>query len=143
MYQQQTDGIFIDLKRKKEKKQQQQQQSVVVIIKYYILNKHTYIKMKWSPPGPHFGEQVNDLTRIFLGWNTCEQTIVLYALMRKIPTAQAKFLSRTIQHHLESLTDLNNLETNANNPGTYLDFYFFIIIILPFILFSFFLFQYL
>lgn len=73
--------------------------------------------MKWSPPGPPFCEQVKSVTCVFTGWNTCEKTIVLYALLRMIPPVQAKFLSQALQHSLQSNDSLDDTETNANSPG--------------------------
>lgn len=73
-------------------------------------------KMKWSP-GALFCEQVTELTRVFSQWNECEQTVVLYALLRRIPTMQARFLAQAVQHSLHSVSDLDMQEINANNPG--------------------------
>ncbi|XP_015184329.1 PREDICTED: protein Smaug homolog 1 [Polistes dominula] len=72
--------------------------------------------MKWST-GALFCEQVGDLTRVFSQWNECEQTVVLYALLRRIPAAQARFLAHAIQHSLHAVSDLDTLELNANNPA--------------------------
>lgn len=73
-------------------------------------------KMKWSP-GALFCEQVAELTRVFSQWNECEQTVVLYALLRRIPAVQARFLVQAIQHSLHSVLELDSQELNANNPG--------------------------
>ncbi|XP_046749622.1 protein Smaug homolog 1 isoform X2 [Diprion similis] len=72
--------------------------------------------MKWSP-GALFCEQVGELTRVFSQWNECEQTVVLYALLRRIPAVQARFLAQAVQHSLHSVSELNSQELNANNPG--------------------------
>lgn len=72
--------------------------------------------MKWSP-GALFCEQVGELTRVFSQWNECEQTVVLYALLRRIPAVQARFLAHAVQHSLHSVTELDSQELNANNPG--------------------------
>lgn len=74
--------------------------------------------MKWSP-GPLFSEQVTELTRVFSQWNECEQTVVLYALLREIPAVQARFLAQAVQHSLLSVSELDNQELNANNPGNH------------------------
>ncbi|KAJ8684429.1 hypothetical protein QAD02_020221 [Eretmocerus hayati] len=71
--------------------------------------------MKWSP-GALFCEQVGELTRVFSQWNECEQTVVLYALLRRIPAVQARFLAQAIQHSLHSVSELDSQELNANNP---------------------------
>jgi hypothetical protein len=71
--------------------------------------------MKWSP-GALFCEQVGELTRVFSQWNECEQTVVLYALLRRIPAVQARFLAQAVQHSLHSVSELDTQELNANNP---------------------------
>nr|XP_012143516.1 PREDICTED: protein Smaug homolog 1 isoform X4 [Megachile rotundata] len=72
--------------------------------------------MKWSP-GALFCEQVGELTRVFSQWNECEQTVVLYALLRRIPAVQARFLAQAVQHSLHSVSELDTQELNANNPA--------------------------
>ncbi|KAI4479023.1 hypothetical protein M0804_011485 [Polistes exclamans] len=72
--------------------------------------------MKWSP-GALFCEQVGELTRVFSQWNECEQTVVLYALLRRVPAVQARFLAHAIQHSLHAVSDLDTQELNANNPA--------------------------
>ncbi|XP_014208090.1 protein Smaug homolog 1 [Copidosoma floridanum] len=72
--------------------------------------------MKWSPQ-TLFCEQVGELTRVFSQWNECEQTVVLYALLRRIPAVQARFLAQAVQHSLHSVTELDSQERNANNPA--------------------------
>ncbi|OAD62331.1 Protein Smaug like protein 2 [Eufriesea mexicana] len=72
--------------------------------------------MKWSP-GALFCEQVGELTRVFSQWNECEQTVVLYALLRHIPAVQARFLAQAVQHSLHSVSELDTQELNANNPA--------------------------
>ncbi|XP_043524810.1 protein Smaug homolog 1 [Frieseomelitta varia] len=72
--------------------------------------------MKWSP-GALFCEQVGELTRVFSQWNECEQTVVLYALLRRIPAVQARFLAQAVQHSLHSVSELDSQELNANNPS--------------------------
>lgn len=74
--------------------------------------------MKWSSGIP-FDEQVGELTRVFSQWNECEQTVVLYALLRIIPAVQARFLSQAIEHSLHSVAELDTKEINANNPSNY------------------------
>lgn len=74
--------------------------------------------MKW-PANIPFNEQVGELTRMFCQWNECEQTVVLYALLRNIPAVQARFLSLAIEHSLHSVAELDTKEINANNPSNY------------------------
>lgn len=78
--------------------------------------------MKWSP-GALFCEQVGELTRVFSQWNECEQTVVLYALLRRIPAVQARFLAQAVQHSLHSVSELDSQELNANNPGNFYNWY--------------------
>lgn len=75
--------------------------------------------MKWTSATP-FNEQVGELTRVFSQWNECEQTVVLYALLRIIPAVQARFLSQAIEHSLHSVAELDTKEINANNPSNYI-----------------------
>ncbi|KAH0949879.1 hypothetical protein HN011_002002 [Eciton burchellii] len=72
--------------------------------------------MKWTAATP-FNEQVGELTRVFSQWNECEQTVVLYALLRRIPAVQARFLAQAVQHALHSVTELDTKEINANNTA--------------------------
>ena len=81
-----------------------------------LLDIKTLSKMKWSP-GALFCEQVGELTRVFSQWNECEQTVVLYALLRRIPAVQARFLAQAVQHSLHSVSELDTQELNANNPA--------------------------
>lgn len=87
---------------------------MLLIFSFFIAG--TFFKMKWSP-GALFCEQVAELTRVFSQWNECEQTVVLYALLRRIPAVQARFLVQAIQHSLHSVLELDSQELNANNPG--------------------------
>ena len=72
--------------------------------------------MKWAP-GALFSDQVLELTRMFSQWNACEQTVVLYALLRRVPVIQARFLAQAVDHNLPNTPEMNALELAANNPG--------------------------
>lgn len=65
-----------------------------------------------------FYEQVQQLTNIYEQWNDCERTVVIYALFKRLPFANLKFLVHSIEHHLrQSLTtpqQLVLLEEAAN-----------------------------
>lgn len=74
--------------------------------------------MKWTTGAP-FNEQVSELTHVFSQWNECEQTVVLYALLRRLPAVQARFLAQAVQHALHSVSELDIKEINANNPSNY------------------------
>lgn len=71
--------------------------------------------MKWTTTP--FNEQVGELTRVFSQWNECEQTVVLYALLRRLPAIQARFLAQAVQHSLHSVTELDSKEINANSAA--------------------------
>lgn len=66
-----------------------------------------------------FCEQVGTVTSLFEQWNDCEQTVVLYALLKRVPYSNLKFLQLSIEYNIaqnySSQTKLNILETNANN----------------------------
>lgn len=66
-----------------------------------------------------FCEQVDIITNLFQNWNDCEQTVVLYALLRGIPYQNLKFLQMCIESSLQNIThvELKTLEQNANNPS--------------------------
>lgn len=79
------------------------------------------------PPGTIFCEQVSAVNRLFSDWNVCEQTVVLFALLRRIPSKNARFLAQAVLHTLHALTHLDTLEVNANNPGSYNTIVFYIL----------------
>ncbi|XP_014485347.1 PREDICTED: protein Smaug isoform X2 [Dinoponera quadriceps] len=74
------------------------------------------MKCNLSTTAP-FCEQVNELTRMFSQWNPCEQTVVIYALLRYIPAVQARFLAEVVQHKLHSVSQLDAQEIQANNTA--------------------------
>ena len=65
-----------------------------------------------------FYEQVQSVTNIYEQWNDCERTVVIYALFKRLPFANLKFLIHSIEHHLrQSITtpqQLALLEEAAN-----------------------------
>ncbi|XP_017469462.1 PREDICTED: protein Smaug isoform X1 [Rhagoletis zephyria] len=70
-----------------------------------------------------FSEQVTTVTRFFEGWNDCERTVVIYALLKRLRYPSLKFLQYAIDHALtQSLGSDSNLSSviidiNANNPS--------------------------
>lgn len=66
-----------------------------------------------------FCEQVETITNLFQNWNECEQTVVLYALLRGIPYQNLKFLQMCIENNLQNVTygEFKTLEQNANNAN--------------------------
>ncbi|KAG5678182.1 hypothetical protein PVAND_007875 [Polypedilum vanderplanki] len=48
-----------------------------------------------------FYEQVQHITNIYEQWNDCERTVVAYALFKRLPFANLKFLVHSIDHHLK------------------------------------------
>ena len=67
-----------------------------------------------------FSDQAKQIASWFQGWNPCEQTIVLYSLLGKVTTTQAKFLALALEENLKNghdLQELSRMENDANNPG--------------------------
>lgn len=68
-----------------------------------------------------FCEQVGTVTSFFEQWNDCERTVVLYALLKRVPFANLKFLQLSIDYNLaqnySSQSKLQLLETHANNAN--------------------------
>lgn len=66
-----------------------------------------------------FCEQVGTVTSLFEQWNDCERTVVLYALLKRVPFANLKFLQLSIEYNLaqnyNSQTNLHVIENNSNN----------------------------
>lgn len=57
-----------------------------------------------------FCEQVQQLTTMYETWNDCERTVVIYALFKRLPFANLKFLVHSIDSHLkQSFTSHNRL----------------------------------
>lgn len=48
-----------------------------------------------------FCEQVHQLTTMYEQWNDCERTVVIYALFKRLPFANLKFLVHSMEHHLK------------------------------------------
>ncbi|CRK95002.1 CLUMA_CG008488, isoform A [Clunio marinus] len=48
-----------------------------------------------------FCEQVQQLTTMYEQWNDCERTVVIYALFKRLPFANLKFLIHSIDHYLK------------------------------------------
>lgn len=48
-----------------------------------------------------FCEQVQQLTNMYEQWNDCERTVVIYALFKRLPFANLKFLVHSIDHYLK------------------------------------------
>lgn len=68
-----------------------------------------------------FCEQVGTVTSLFEQWNDCERTVVLYALLKRVPFANLKFLQLSIDYNLaqnySSQSKLQLLETHANSAN--------------------------
>lgn len=66
-----------------------------------------------------FCEQVGTVTSLFEQWNDCERTVVLYALLKRVPYANLKFLQLSIEYNIaqnyNSQSKLQMLENNSNN----------------------------
>lgn len=70
-------------------------------------------------PSTLFCEQVGTVTSLFEQWNDCECTVVLYALLKRVPFSNLKFLQLSIEYNLAQNYNhekkLITLEDNANN----------------------------
>jgi hypothetical protein len=66
-----------------------------------------------------FFEQVKQMTNIYEQWNDCERTVVIYALFKRLPYSNLKFLLHTIDQHLKQSVNTpqhwNLLEEAANS----------------------------
>lgn len=47
-----------------------------------------------------FVEQVGTVTALFDQWNDCERTVVLYALLKRLPFSNLKFLQLSIEYNI-------------------------------------------
>lgn len=65
-----------------------------------------------------FCEQVQQLTTMYEQWNDCERTVVIYALFKRLPFANLKFLVHSIDHYLKQSFNtphrLSHFEDAAN-----------------------------
>lgn len=66
-----------------------------------------------------FNEQVQQLTNIYEQWNDCERTVIIYALFKRLPFANLKFLVHSIDYYLkqsfQSPPRLTNFDDVANS----------------------------
>jgi hypothetical protein len=53
-----------------------------------------------------FYEQVQHVTNIYEQWNDCERTVVAYALFKRLPFANLRFLTHAIEHHLKQSSNV-------------------------------------
>lgn len=65
-----------------------------------------------------FCEQVQQLTSMYEQWNDCERTVVIYALFKRLPFANLKFLVHSIDFYLKQSFNtpqrLSHFEDAAN-----------------------------
>ncbi|XP_060592793.1 protein Smaug homolog 1-like isoform X2 [Ruditapes philippinarum] len=64
-----------------------------------------------------FRDQVNSVTTWFGSWSTCEQTVVLYSLLKLIPPRHCRFLVQMLQQRITDDKDVEIQEDEANDPG--------------------------
>uniref|UniRef100_A0A182FFS6 Protein Smaug n=2 Tax=Anopheles albimanus TaxID=7167 RepID=A0A182FFS6_ANOAL len=68
-----------------------------------------------------FCEQVGTVTSLFEQWNDCERTVVLYALLKRVPFVNLKFLQVSIDYNLaqnySTQSKLQQLEAKANDTA--------------------------
>lgn len=63
-----------------------------------------------------FRDQVNSVTMWFSSWSTCEQTVVLYSLLKMIPPRHCRFLVQMLQQRITDDKDVEAQEDEANDP---------------------------
>lgn len=65
-----------------------------------------------------FCEQIQQLTTMYEQWNDCERTVAIYALFKRLPFANLKFLSHSIEFFVKqnfpTPSRLSHLEDAAN-----------------------------
>lgn len=63
--------------------------------------------------------KMGTVTTLFEQWNECERTVMLYALLKRVPFANLKFLQLSIEYNIaqnyNSQSRLQILESNSNN----------------------------
>lgn len=64
-----------------------------------------------------FRDQVNSVTACFNAWSTCEQTVVLYSLLKLIPPLHCRFLVQMLQQRINDDKKVLAQEDQANDPG--------------------------
>lgn len=75
-------------------------------------------------PGGHqstvFVEQVGTVTALFDQWNDCERTVVLYALLKRLPFPNLKFLQLSIEYNIaQNLNGFPATSTSTSGkPGS-------------------------
>ncbi|XP_040175062.1 protein Smaug [Anopheles arabiensis] len=79
------------------------------------------MKYPGGNPSTMFCEQVGTVTSLFEQWNDCERTVVLYALLKRVPFVNLKFLQVSIDYNLaqnySTQAKLQQLETKANSTA--------------------------
>lgn len=67
-----------------------------------------------------FCDQFDTVLSLFTKWNDCERTVVLCALLKRIPYSNLKFLQLLSEHSLsqayKAQSKVQILESNSNNP---------------------------
>ncbi|XP_049542428.1 protein Smaug [Anopheles darlingi] len=79
------------------------------------------MKYPGGNPSTMFCEQVGTVTSLFEQWNDCERTVVLYALLKRVPFVNLKFLQVSIDYNLaqnySTQSKLQQLEAKANDTS--------------------------
>lgn len=64
-----------------------------------------------------FCEQVQQLTSLYDQWNDCERTVVIYALFKRLPFANLKFLMHTIESYLKQSFNMTSRLTTVEEAA--------------------------
>lgn len=75
-------------------------------------------------PGGHqstvFVEQVGTVTTLFDQWNDCERTVVLYALLKRLPFPNLKFLQLCIEYKIaQNINSFSAQQTNGTATSNF------------------------
>ena len=65
-----------------------------------------------------YRDQVDAITNWFNSWNECEQTVVLFSLIKRLSLKQTKFVMIVLEQSLAfNSNQLSSLENLANDSG--------------------------
>lgn len=69
-----------------------------------------------------FKERISAINQWFEEWNSCEQTVALYSLIKKVNPVQAHFLANILNEvQKNGHPYIKTMEEDANSPGESVD----------------------